>query len=201
VCALPTPFAARVLRANERATLAASFVYGSWMVANLTLSKRPNDRGFPLAWDNVIYGSPSLGYVVSTHQQGADRGATTFTYYRPYPSDDPRRTRMELLDKTWESWVADIFDDLRRAHPDIVECVDRVDVMVWGHSMVRPRPGFLWSEALRNAGRSGRRVHFAHTDLSGVSLFEEAQDWGIQAAEGVMRDLGHRRRWDGGALS
>ena len=32
-------------------------------------------RGAPLAWDNVLRDSPSLGYVVATHQRGRDRGA------------------------------------------------------------------------------------------------------------------------------
>src|SRR5207245_5471823 len=51
-------------------------VYGSWMVANLRLRDRPAARGFPLAWDNVLYDSPSLGYVVATHQSGRDFGPT-----------------------------------------------------------------------------------------------------------------------------
>ena len=51
----------------------AEFQFGAWMVANLTLKDRPNPsspRDFPLAWDNVLYESPSLGYVVATHQRG-----------------------------------------------------------------------------------------------------------------------------------
>ncbi|MEO8358581.1 MAG: FAD-dependent oxidoreductase [Vicinamibacteria bacterium] len=193
ICALPRPFVARVVRAEE-ATLkhAAEFTYGSWMVANLLLSKRPADRGFPLAWDNVIYGSPSLGYVVSTHQTGVDQGATTFTYYRAFVGDtDPRETRSEMLRRTWDQWADEILHDLRRAHPDIEDCVERIDVMRWGHAMVRPRPGFMWSDALAEASKPIGRLHFAHTDLSGLALFEEAQDWGIRAAEAGMRDLGH----------
>ena len=201
VCALPQPFAARVVRSPKRAPGAGSgFVYGSWMVANLTLNKRPADRGFPLSWDNVIYGSPSLGYVVSTHQTGADLGATTFTYYRPFVGDDPAATRAEMLARSWDQWVDEILRDLRRPHPDIEECVDRIDIMRWGHAMVRPRPGFMWSDALEDASRSIGRLHFAHTDLSGLALFEEAQDWGIRAAELAMRDLGHAfRSWSSSA--
>jgi hypothetical protein len=204
VCALPRPFAERVVRSDDRALVGGrQFVYSAWMVANLTLRKRPADRGFPLSWDNVIFASPSLGYVVSTHQSGQDLGATTFTYYRPYVSDDPRATREAMLSRTWEQWVDEILFDLRRAHPDIEECVDRIDVMRWGHAMIRPRPGFVWSDALKAASRSLDRLHFAHTDLSGLALFEEAQDWGIRAAERAMGDLGHRFRpwWPGSTRS
>src|SRR5947209_1963476 len=34
--------------AAKKPAVAESFVYGSWMVANLTLSDRPKGRGFPL---------------------------------------------------------------------------------------------------------------------------------------------------------
>jgi phytoene dehydrogenase-like protein len=171
-------------------------VYGSWMVANLSLRDRPAFRGFPLAWDNVLYESPSLGYVVATHQSGRDHGRTVFTYYQPLLDDDPRRGRERLLGTPWSAWVEAILADLRRAHPGIEDLVERVDVYLWGHAMVRPRPGFMWSEALAAAARPLGRIHFAHTDLSGMALFEEAQYWGIRAAEAVMRDRGARfRSW------
>src|SRR5581483_4859563 len=72
------------------------FEYGSWMVANLFLRDRPPSHGFPLAWDNVIYESPSLGYVVATHQRGIDRGGSVFTYYYPLCDANPRAARTKL---------------------------------------------------------------------------------------------------------
>jgi glycine/D-amino acid oxidase-like deaminating enzyme len=195
ICTLPHHVAARVVRAEPgRFKNANEFTYGAWMVANLTLRKRPADRGFPLSWDNVIFGSPSLGYIVSTHQTGVDMGATTFTYYRPFVGDDPRKTRASMLARTYKEWVDEILHDLKKPHPDLADCVDRIDVMRWGHAMIRPRPGFMWSHALKEASRSIQTLHFANTDLSGVALFEEAQDWGIRAAEVSMRDLGHAFR-------
>jgi monoamine oxidase len=162
--------------------------YGSWMVANLTLSDRPASRGFPLAWDNVLYGSPSLGYVVATHQSGRDDGPTVLTYYAALLDDDPRVARTRLLSTTWAEWVEQILADLGPAHPGLRSLVERVDVYLWGHAMVRPRPGFLWGEALAASARGLGRLRFAHTDLSGMALFEEAQYWGIRAAEDVLRE-------------
>jgi hypothetical protein len=152
------------------------------MVANLTLRDRPAGRGFPLCWDNVLYDSPSLGYIVATHQSGRDHGATVFTYYRPFVGDDPRRDREQLLATSWEEWVRGILADLAPAHPTLEELVERVDVQLWGHAMVRPRPGFLWSDALFRAAHPHGAIHFAHTDLSGMALFEEAHDRGVRAA-------------------
>jgi glycine/D-amino acid oxidase-like deaminating enzyme len=162
------------------------FTYGSWMVANLSVRERPESRGFPLAWDNVLYDSPSLGYVVSTHQQGIDRGPTTLTYYYPLCGHDEHHERARLLSAGRDAWADVALTDLGRAHPDLRALTDRIDVMRWGHAMVRPKPGFVWSGARRNAGAPHGAIHFANTDLSGVALFEEALYHGVRAAEEVI---------------
>ena len=132
----------------------AEFQFGAWMVANLTLRDRPKQiqaRDFPLAWDNVLYESPSLGYVVATHQRGIDRGPTVFTYYYPLVDENPRVSRARLLETDWRGWAEITLSDLSRAHPDIRSLVERLDVMRWGHAMIRPRTGFMWGEARREA--------------------------------------------------
>jgi hypothetical protein len=193
VFALPRFQAARLLAPwrEDPPPFLAETRYGSWVVANLTLTGRPESRGFELAWDNVIHDSPSLGYVVATHQAGHDHGPTVLTWYLALAQDDPRLTRQRLLESGWEEWAGRVLDDLRPAHPDIDALVERIDVCRWGHAMVIPRPGFLWSESLARSSRPLGRVHFAHTDLSGMALLEEAQYWGVHAAEAVMRERGH----------
>jgi len=168
----------------------AEFQYGAWMVANLFLKDRPASVGFPLAWDNVLYESPSLGYVAATHQRGLDRGPTVFTYYYPLCDDDPRAARRRLLEANWKAWADVTLTDLTRAHREIRALTERLDVMRWGHAMTRPRPNFIWSGARRAATQPFRSIHFAHTDLSGIALFEEAFDHGIRAAEEVLATRG-----------
>lgn len=165
----------------------AEFHFGSWMVANLTLRDRPqqSQRDFPLAWDNVLYESPSLGYVVATHQRGLDRGPTVLTYYYPLCDENARVGRTRLLETDWRGWADVTLTDLSRAHPDIGELVERLDVMRWGHAMIRPRTGFMWGQARREGAKPYRSIHFAHSELSGVALFEEAFDQGLRAAEEV----------------
>jgi protoporphyrinogen oxidase len=167
----------------------AEFQYGVWMVANLVLSDRPKDRGFPLAWDNVLYESPALGYVVATHQRGLDRGPTVFTYYYPMCDDDPRTARTRLLGMSWSECADVALTDLSRAHPEIRTLVKRLDVMRWGHAMIRPRPGFMWSGARAQAQQPFRGIHFANTDLSGIAIFEEAFHHGLRAADEVLEEL------------
>ena len=178
-------YVVRPYRENPPAHV-AEFQYGAWMVANLFLKDRPKDRGFPLAWDNVLYESPALGYVVATHQRGLDRGPTVFTYYYPLCDSDPREARSKLLAAGRDEWADIALTDLSRAHPEIRSLAERIDVMRWGHAMIRPRPGFVWSEARKIASKPYRGIHFAHTDLSGVPLFEEAFYHGTRAANEIL---------------
>src|SRR5690606_26345374 len=154
---------------------AAAFEHNSWFVANLFLKDRPKPRfarDFPLAWDNVLYESPSLGYVTATHQKGIDYGPTILTYYYPMCREENARTK--LFNYTWRELADVCLSDLSLAHPDIYDLTTRIDIMRWGHAMISPRPGFIWSGVREKAMQPFGRIHFAHTDLSGIALFEEA---------------------------
>jgi hypothetical protein len=57
--------------------------------------------------------------------------------------------------------------------------------------MVRPTPGFVWGQARRKAQEPlNASLHFAHSDLGGLALFEEANWHGVRAAEAVLGALG-----------
>jgi hypothetical protein len=158
------------------------FQHNSWFVANLFLKDRPKSqfaRDFPLAWDNVLYESPSLGYVNATHQKGIDYGATILTYY--YPMCDEENARTKLFGLGWKDLADICLTDLSRAHKDIFGLTERIDIMRWGHAMISPRPNFLWSGARQQANKPYRNIHFAHSDLSGIALFEEAFYHGLRA--------------------
>jgi hypothetical protein len=51
-----------------------------------------------------------------------------------------------LLNKDWNYWKEAILKDLERVHPDIRQCVSRIDIMRFGHAMARPAPGVMFSE-------------------------------------------------------
>jgi hypothetical protein len=173
----------------------AAFRYAPWLVANLHVAGLPDGAGgAPPAWDNVLYESAGLGYVVATHQLlRAHAGATVLTYYRPWSGGDPASARRALLGASWATLRDDVLRDLGRPHPDLARGVHRLDVMRYGHAMVRPEPGFVWGPArAAAAGALAGPVHLAHADLSGFSLFEEAFDWGSRAAARVLARLPRR---------
>jgi len=167
---------------------ATEFQHNAWFVANLFLKDRPKPRfakDFPLSWDNVIYESPSLGYVTATHQKGIDYGPTILTYYYPMCAEPEGRTT--LFNYDWKQLADVCLTDLARAHADIFELTTRIDVMRWGHAMISPRPNFIWSGVRERAMKPYRNIHFAHTDLSGIALFEEAFYHGLRAASEVLK--------------
>jgi len=170
-----------------------AFQTGPWTVANLTLKEAPKSRGFPLAWDNVLYDSRSLGYVVATHQTLSARrdGPTVLTWYYPHDGADVVEERKRLLATSPPEWREVIVGDLRRAHLHFEESVQSIEVMRWGHAMIRPVPGFIWGAARREAQAPlAESLHFAHSDLGGLALFEEANWHGVRAAEAVLERLG-----------
>jgi hypothetical protein len=130
----------------------------------------------------VFHDSPSLGYVCATHQQGRERGATVWTWYYPFTDEDTAAVRKKLEGATHAEWSATVIADIARAHPDVAAHTERIDIAFWGHGMIRPRVGSVWSDASAARAQPIGHIHFAHTDLSGFALFEEAFDHGLRAA-------------------
>jgi hypothetical protein len=64
-------------------------------------------------------------------------------------------------------------------------CVERVAITVRAHAMAIPHPGFLSNGGRESLRNSNGPIFFAHSDLSGLSLFEEAAWWGFRAAAGA----------------
>ena len=170
--------------------------YAPWLVANLTLDELPAEgAGASLAWDNVLYGSAGLGYVVATHQRlRISSGPTVLTYYRALADAEPADARRKLLETPREYWASGILAELSRAHADLPRLTRRLDVFRNGHAMIRPLPGVIASTGRAALARGWGREQFAHADVSGLSLFEEANYQGVRAAEATLRQLGVRHR-------
>lgn len=173
---------------------AAAFTHAPWLVANLSLERLPAERGgAPLAWDNVLYDQPGLGYVVSTHQQlRSAPGPSVITYYRALADRSPAEARTLLQARSREEWAEEILAELEVPHPDIRRLCSRLDVNRLAHAMVRPVPGLIWGAPRRAFAADRPNLRFAHADVSGLSLFEEAHYRGVLAAERTLARLGRR---------
>jgi hypothetical protein len=139
----------------------------------------------------VLYGSAALGYVDAMHQSTRPyAGSTVLTAYWALGGDTAEQAhdqRSQLLAATPQSWATTVLRDLIRAHADLHARVTQIDLMRYGHAMSIPVPGVRGSAALHALRQPSGRVHFAHTDLSGYSVFEEAMYQGVRAAQAVLR--------------
>jgi hypothetical protein len=167
------------------------FEYSPWLTANLTLDRIPATYGSDPTWDNVVMNSPTLGYVDAMHQTLQSHvERTVWTFYWALAEGSPASNRTLLLEKDWNYWKEAILHDLERVHPDIRQCVSRIDMMRFGHAMARPKPGAIFSAERRRLSTLEGRLLFANSDLSGFSIFEEAQYRGVRAAEKVVEIIG-----------
>ena len=160
-----------------------------WVVASLQVDALPQSRGLETAWDSVIYSSASLGYVTNSHQTASYGGPSVLTWYRPFVQAEVGDARRAAAALTWEGLAEEVLADLLPAHPDLRRRLQRLDGWIWGHGTVRPLVGLHAVGALDALAAVHGRVHFAHTDLSGMSLFEEASWHGVRAAEEVLTAL------------
>jgi monoamine oxidase len=195
ILAMPLFVAARVLNAPPRALTeaVARMRHAPWAVANIHIESPLHDRpGAPPAWDNVLYAARGLGYVDAGHQKlDPLPDPTVLTWYRAL--GDIPDGRAQLLSRPWESWRDEVLDELSVPHPDLRLKAMRVDIARWGHAMAIPVPGTRASTALAALQRPQpamwRRLHFAHGDLSGYSIFEEAFTQGWRAGQQAARAL------------
>jgi hypothetical protein len=164
-----------------------TFEYSPWLTANLTLERLPRNNGIDPTWDSVFMESPTLGYVDAAHQTlrtHVDR--TVWTFYWALAEGKPSENRHMLLSRDWNYWKEAILHDLERVHPDIRQCVSCIDVMRMGHAMARPTVGSIFSPERKRLRKPHGRILFANSDLSGFSIFEEAQYRGVLAAEHAL---------------
>ena len=172
----------------ERTEISKHFHYAPWLLATLTVDDLTDNFSFPLCWDNVIYGAKGLGYIFNQHQDlGQIQEKKVITYYYSFSSGDLKKSRKELLSKPENYWKDLIVNDLKTAHPDIENLIQEIDIQRIGHGMISPIPGFITGNERTKALKSiENKIYFAHSDLSGISIFEEAFHQGINTVNQLL---------------
>ncbi|NOS98212.1 MAG: FAD-dependent oxidoreductase [Methylotenera sp.] len=173
---------------NDISNAARTLQHAPWLVANITINQPELlDSNQALAWDNVIYDSPALGYVVANHQDVRRfHDKSVLTYYQSFGELSNSQARKLLQEKLWPFFAENIVKDLQKAHPDIRQQIENIDIWRWGHAMIYPQVGFLNNAQRLLLNQPQGRLHIAHTDAAGVSIFEEAFAQGTQAAQAIL---------------
>jgi len=195
ICAMPLHVAARIMPLGPLGFDPAVHLqhHAPWLVSSFRLRGFPQEAaGVPLAWDNVVHGSRGLGYVVATHQwiRQARPAQTAFTAYCPLDAAagvpagaDPDTVRRWLADASPAALMEIASADLRQVYGrEFWRHADAAEITARGHAMATPVPGFLANPGLAALRAADGPVLFAHADLSGLSVFEEAAWWGTRAA-------------------
>ena len=187
VMATPLFVAARVLQDPPEALkqAAALLQRAPWLVANVHINAPLLDRpGAPASWDSVPYQGQGLGYVDAMHQSlRPHAGPTVLTAYHALPLNE----RAALLGLEAAPWRDRVLQELALMHPDIHRRAQRVELTRWGHAMAVPSPGVQRHPALTALRQMRGRVRYAHADLAGCSVFEEAFTAGCEVALPLRR--------------
>jgi hypothetical protein len=82
-----------------------------------------------------------------------------------------------------------IISDLSIAHPNIENEIESIEIYKMGHGMISPTPNFIFSEEKEMAAKNiDNKIFFAHSDLSGISVFEEAFHQGIDVVNQIFNE-------------
>ena len=190
IVALPIFIAAKVVQ-NTPPLLqhaAQHTTYAPWLVANIHIHTALNDRlGAAPSWDNVLYGSQTLGYVDAMHQSlHPVPGATVLTHYRALgDSAGGAAGRKLLLEQPWSYWRDTVFTEFASCHPDLRSKTSRIEISRYGHAMAIPTPSVSGRLGYSLQERKQGRLSFAHSDWAGYSVFEEAFTMGHAAGSAL----------------
>lgn len=190
ICAMPLYMAGRVVEniAQYGFKLQRDVPqYAPWMVANFLMKRYPPELPHAqLSWDNVVYSEPGLGFVVSTHQdiRVETPEKSVFSAYIALSHLKIDAARKWLNSASAKELLDLASADLKTAYGwKLAACVEKVEITVRGHAMAAPLPGFRSNRGLQALREHNGAILFAHADLSGFSVFEEAAWWGMRAAQ------------------
>jgi hypothetical protein len=193
ICATPLHVTARLFAQIKDYGFEPQHIpqHAPWLVSNVYLDRFPQEaHSSTLAWDNVVYGSQGLGYVVATHQhiRAAKPPYTVFTSYHALAEHLPIDGRKWLQSASTAELIALGLHDLQKVYgTQLWHCARGVELTLRGHAMPSPTVGFLSNKGLQALQAADGKVLFAHSDLSSYSIFEEAAWWGWQAAQRILK--------------
>ena len=172
----------------DRKKITTAFQYAPWVLATLVVNALDDNDSFPLCWDNVIYGAKGLGYIYDQHQDLAQvHTKKVITYYCAFSGADLKKERRKMYKQSEEDWKKMVFDDLKIAHPTIESATESIEIHRIGHGMISALPGFVFGKEKIAASQTiNNQIFFAHTDLVGISIFEEAFYQGIQVVNKIL---------------
>lgn len=201
ICAAPLHVAARIFPklsdfgfdpTQHMPSLAA------WQVSNFLLKHAPVEavNHTAMAWENNVYPSKSLGFVNAQNQllQRNENAPCVLTTYHAYVNETPHQIRERMLRQNTDELFEIAAQDLNTVYGKHWQnLLENVEITLRGHAMASPTVGFLSNSGLAALRDLNGNVLFAHSDLSGMSIFEEATWWGEVCARKIIDKIQQSR--------
>ena len=129
-----------------------------------------------------------MGYIYDQHQNlNQNLSEKVITYYKSFSEEEVNKSRKKLFSLTEEELKKIVLDELKLAHPLIEDYILEMSFHKIGHGMIAPIPNQIFGAESENLRKNiDDRIYFAHSDLSGISIFEEAFHQGINAAKQML---------------
>ena len=163
--------------------------YNPWLVAHIKVKKSVLEKMHPLAWDTVRFLEKGLGYVNNNHQgTNPNQDEVLITSYYAFSDDSPKQEREKLRQMDSSQIRNFVLGELEKIHLGISTVITSIDYKILGHAMISPQVNFIWQQRANLLPRIKDGIIFAHSDMSGMSLFEEAFYQGHQAFETLLKD-------------
>lgn len=148
--------------------------YNPWLIAHIAIERSCLEKNHHLSWDTVKFLEKDLGYINNHHQYlTQNREDILITFYFAFTEDQAMRSRQTLANWNDEKAKEFIISQLQKYHPDIAGSIKTIDYRILGHGMISPSINFLWNQRVTDMPREQDGILFAHTDMSGISIFEE----------------------------
>jgi hypothetical protein len=164
--------------------------YFPWLISQIRVDRSILEEKSTLCWDNVKFGEKGLGYINNQHQLlSQDQQKVLLTYYYSFFEGQASENRKLVAEWSEQDTQSFIINELKKMHPKIEEHIESIDYKFLGHGMIAPVVNFIWKDRLQDFVEIWKGIHFCHTDMSGISIFEEAFHQGHKAALRALSEL------------
>lgn len=167
--------------------------YSTWIISNFLFDELPYElfKGVGLAYDNTIYQSENLGYIYSSNQSlDISRENKVITTYTNIPTTNSNETRKVIKGLSKEELFKISSRDLISSFGEtFFRKLKSCDITIRGHAMSAPEVGFLEkNDQIKdiNDKLSNDGILLSHSDMSRISVFEEASYHGFKAAYKIL---------------
>ncbi len=173
----------------EKKKAIAHLRYAAYIVANVHVTETPPE----LVWISQIHGDGLISDIILADWAGLTDPAgaplsrpNILTVYAPLTGPNARE---DLLEKPLAHYENRILGELEKVVPTIGGTVTQFDLYRWGHPMLIPTKGSVFSEMRHAIKRPLGAIFFAGHECEGIPIIDSAIVSGMRAARKILQRI------------